>query len=145
MKVIVNDLSGAEFPEREISLLCELISENERTPQEAVVSITAVDEGSMAELNSTYTGREGCTDVLSFPMMERDGDELLLGDVVVCPIEVARRASEYGVGKGAELLYVVAHGLLHLLGYEDETAEGWSTMDRKVREYLSLAFEEGQR
>jgi probable rRNA maturation factor len=57
-------------------------------------------------------GEEGATDVLSFPMDE-DG---LLGDVVIAPAEAARNNPDVE----AELRLLVAHGVLHLLGYDHE-------------------------
>lgn len=138
MRILVNNLSGSELDEEAISNVCSKVLQGEGASFRSVVSVTAVEEEHMTELNRCYTGREGCTDVLSFPMGEWDGDALLLGDVVICPTEVARRASEYGVPPGKELLYVAAHGVLHLLGYDDDTEEGWINMDRKARSYLDL-------
>jgi rRNA maturation RNase YbeY len=144
LKVLVNNLSSGELEEKGIYLICRKVLEGEGASPRSTVSVTAVDEEHMAELNLTYTGREGCTDVLSFPMGEEDGEDLLLGDVVICPSEVARRAPEYRVPPGSELLYVVAHGILHLLGYDDDTEEGWRNMDDKARQYLGVRVEEEQ-
>ncbi|MEJ5185859.1 MAG: rRNA maturation RNase YbeY [Candidatus Geothermincolales bacterium] len=141
MKVLVNNLSQAELDEESVSVICERILRAEGAPPSTVVSVTAVDEGQMADLNLSYTGREGCTDVLSFPMGEKDGKDYLLGDVIICPMEVERRAKEYDVPPGMELSYVVAHGLLHLMGYRDDTEEGWNIMDLKVRQFLDIGVE----
>ena len=91
---------------------------------ELSVSLVELDE--MEHLHVRYLGEPGPTDVLSFPMDEDD----LLGDVVLCPA-FARRA---GDDVAAELRLLVAHGVLHLLGYDHE-AEGdrramWDLQER---------------
>lgn len=79
------------------------------------------------------------TDVISQPI----GDELpdgtrYLGEVIINEEQVRRQAREYGVSEAQELARVVAHGVLHLLGYEDETPEKRAQMkaieDAVVRE-----------
>jgi probable rRNA maturation factor len=79
---------------------------------EGELSLSFVTSEEMADLHATYMGEEGPTDVLSFPMDE-DG---LLGDVVISPAEAARNNPDVE----AELRLLVAHGVLHLLGYDHE-------------------------
>ncbi len=95
------------------------------------VSISLVGEDEMADLHQRYLGEEGPTDVLSFPIGERDPEGvLLLGDVVICPV-AARAASG---DPAAELRLLIVHGILHLLGYdherEEERAEMWTRQER---------------
>lgn len=95
-----------------------------------------VDGEEMAGLNEKYLGREGATDVLSFSLGEEDGGAYLLGDVVVCPQEAARRTELYGVGRGEEVLLALVHGILHLTGHDDEDEEGNREMDARQRALL---------
>lgn len=92
---------------------------------EGELSLSLVTPEEMSHLHLTYMGEQGPTDVLSFPMDE-DG---LLGDVVICPQEAAR--SELDLP--AELRLLVAHGVLHLLGYDHESEgdrrEMWARQD----------------
>ena len=78
------------------------------------VAVSFVDAQEIAALNREHRGKEGPTDVLSFPV---DGDgpvlgERELGDVVVCPEHTA------------DLTEAVVHGVLHLVGMDHETDEG---------------------
>ena len=67
------------------------------------------------------------TDVLSFPIDEEDdlaGVTRMLGDVVVCIPILERQAAEHDVAAGAELVDLLVHGTLHLLGYDHEEDDG---------------------
>jgi len=79
----------------------------------------------MVELNRAYMGREGTTDVLSFPLYESprefpDDREFLLGDIVIDPLRAAEQARYYGITLRQELRRLLVHGLLHLAGYDHE-------------------------
>ncbi len=79
------------------------------------VAVSFVSPERIAELNLTWRGKVGPTDVLSFPIDEDDEDpfgERELGDVFICP--------EYTV----DLMEAVVHGVLHLTGMDHETDEG---------------------
>jgi len=104
------------------------------------VSVTAVEEAEMAELNQGYRGREGSTDVLSFALNEGEGGEVggyWLGDIVVCPAVAARHAAEVGRPVADEVRWVLIHGLLHLLGYDHERG-GSEARDMREREQWLL-------
>ncbi|MEA2246866.1 MAG: putative rRNA maturation factor [Solirubrobacteraceae bacterium] len=78
------------------------------------VAIEYVGEGRISELNAEHRGKQGPTDVLSFPIDET-GDPLgprELGDIVICP------------AKTADLREAVVHGALHLTGMDHETDDG---------------------
>jgi probable rRNA maturation factor len=83
------------------------------------VSIALVDADEMKRLNRSYTGRDGLTDVLAFPM----GEEELLGDVVICPARAMAESETRSCSPMDELLLYAVHGTLHLLGYDDQGDE----------------------
>ena len=74
----------------------------------------------MSELNSQFRGIESTTDVLSFPAGESDpeSDEIYLGDVIISYTQAAGQAKKGGHSIESELLLLVVHGMLHLLGYD---------------------------
>ena len=79
------------------------------------ISVTFCSMTAIAELNQKYLNQEGSTDVIAFNLGEGNRP---LGDVYICP-EIARRsAEEYGVSPREELLRLVVHGVLHVLGYD---------------------------
>ena len=87
------------------------------------VSILLTDDEQIAALNSHYRSIDGPTDVLSFSLIE--GEEFIdpstikaLGDVVISIDYAGRQAAEQGHSLEHELDVLLAHGLLHLLGYD---------------------------
>lgn len=103
---------------------------------EAELSVALVDVPAMAELNATWRGREGPTDVLSFSLLEGEGAEhrgALLGDVVLCVPVAASQARALGHGLDEELLRLLIHGTLHLLGFDHEREDEAAAMQSEER------------
>ena len=102
--------------------------------REAELTLRIVDEAESAELNQTYRGRPGPTNVLSFPFEAPPGLELpLLGDLVICAPVVEREAAAQGKPPRAHWAHMVVHGILHLLGYDH-----MSETDAQVMEALEI-------
>jgi len=85
---------------------------------DAMLSITFVGKAAISRLNRRYLGHHGPTDVISFGLARTGKRGAVVGDVYICA-EVARdNAREQGIGAGEELLRLVVHGTLHVLGYD---------------------------
>ena len=92
------------------------------------VAVEFVDAERIAELNREWRGKEGPTDVLSFPLDEEGPvfGTRELGDVVICPAYTE------------DLLEAVVHGVLHLTGMDHETDEGeMLALQAEIRSWLS--------
>lgn len=92
---------------------------------EAELGINFIDVEPMTELHMKWMDEPGPTDVLSFPMDElRPGSstdpegEGILGDIVVCPEVASQQAEMAGHRPIDEILWLVAHGVLHLVGFD---------------------------
>ena len=86
--------------------------------KDAMISITFVGRATMSRLNKRYLGHQGPTDVISFGLDRIGKTGAVLGDIYICP-EVARdNARRQRISAGEELLRLVIHGTLHVLGYE---------------------------
>lgn len=85
------------------------------------ISVSFVDNKEIKELNKIYRNKDVETDVLSFPM-EDEGflhQQLpMLGDIVISTEKVISQAKEYNHSFKRELLYLVAHSMFHLMGYD---------------------------
>jgi rRNA maturation RNase YbeY len=94
----------------------------------------------MRALNAYYRGIERPTDVLSFSMSEGNGPApgTVLGDIVICVPKALSQSKEYGVPFSEELLRLLVHGLLHLLGYDHERGPYQKKkMQKKEKELLN--------
>ena len=133
-----------------------LIAEGVRGSAE--LSLLFVDEEVIAELNRVHMGKNGPTDVLSFPIdavlvddspgpghvsrgpdrpqADRDDHPLLLGDVVLCPAVAERQAPDHAGTFDDELALLVTHGVLHVLGYDHADTDEKSRMQARERTLL---------
>src|SRR5437868_14506499 len=86
--------------------------------KDAMLSITFVGSAAISRLNRRYLGHHGPTDVISFRLDRIGRRGAVVGDVYICA-EVARHnARRQGVSAGEELLRLVVHGTLHVLGHD---------------------------
>jgi probable rRNA maturation factor len=126
----------------------------EDCPYEACVSIILTDNEAIHQVNLETREIDRPTDVLSFPMneypapgdfseLEEDPDsfdpdtgELLLGDMMISVEKVQEQAAAYGHSETRELAFLVAHSMLHLMGYDHEEDEERLDMERRQREIL---------
>jgi probable rRNA maturation factor len=99
------------------------------------ISILLVDSGRIADLNRRYLDGSGPTDVLAFPVdglitepPAAGGPPVLIGEVVLSPEVALQQAPPGPDGLGSELDLLVAHGVLHLLGYDHDTEEAAAAM-----------------
>jgi probable rRNA maturation factor len=107
------DVIGAGLPAAKVAEACSLAAASAGI-EEGHVAVEFVDAARIAELNGTHRGKEGPTDVLSFPVDEAEAPRgpRELGDVVICPAHTH------------DLLEAVVHGVLHLTGMDHETDDG---------------------
>ncbi len=95
------------------------------------LSVVFVDPETIRDYNRTYRQTDAYTDVMAFP-----GEGDYLGDLVLCPQIIEENALEFGFSFEEELRFVLVHGILHLLGYTDYTAEEKQQMYDKQNEIL---------
>ena len=107
--------------------------------KDAMLSITFVSRATISGLNRRYLGHHGPTDVISFGLGRIGRRGAVIGDVYICA-EVARdNAKRQGIAAGEELLRLVVHGTLHVLGYDhpDGASRTTSRMWRKQERILA--------
>ncbi len=84
--------------------------------QKKMVSVAFVGERKIRILNKAYRGVDRVTDILSF-----DGEDDDLGELVICNAKIKRQGPKFGHTPRQELIFIIIHGLLHLIGDNDET------------------------
>ena len=103
------------------------------------VTILLADDAAVAELNANFRQKEGSTNVLAFPAPPNP--EYHLGDIALAFGVCAREADEQGKPLAAHLQHLVAHGVLHLVGYDHQTdaqAEAMEDLERTIMDRLGL-------
>ena len=110
------------------------------------ISVTLTDEENIRKINKEYRNIDKATDVLSFPMFEReeiseilnDKDiEYVLGDTIICIPIVEKQAIEYGHAFEREFAYMLVHSFYHLLGYDHIIEEDKKEMREKEENILT--------
>lgn len=147
--------------------LAEHVLAAEGVRGDAELSILFVDEQAIADLNKRFVGKDGPTDVLSFPIDEEPveggrspdsggsgpgdvqnepGDlPTLLGDIVICPAVAARNVAD-GIHDDRaktyddELALLVVHGILHLMGMDHVDDDEATAMEKREQELLDKFF-----
>ncbi|MDQ3985874.1 MAG: rRNA maturation RNase YbeY [Actinomycetota bacterium] len=123
--------------ESRLALLATHVMQSEDIDDSVELSILLVTEDHIKQLNRRFANEDRSTDVLAFPMMEDDDDEEnLLGDVVVCPPVAQRQAASMNHSLERELDVLTVHGTLHLLGYDHQTPQDKTEMDRRTDSIL---------
>ena len=106
------------------------------------LSIRIVDERESQELNQTFRGSSGPTNVLSFPFDAEIPEPLsLIGDVVICAPVVAREAEQQNKELKAHWAHMIVHGVLHLQGYDhqnDTEAVIMETLETEIMQKLGF-------
>ena len=151
MLLIENEQNNHEFTaelENVIRLVCDKALSYEGFEEEAEISVTIVDNNEIREINKEHRNIDAPTDVLSFPMLEFDedgnalieydfdGEEIVLGDIVISMDRAIEQANAYGHSLKREIAFLTAHSMLHLLGYDHMEPEEEKEMFRKQEEIL---------
>ena len=153
-----------EEGELKLSLPCEELArtvieaalDDVGCPYEAEVNLLLTMNEQIHEMNLEFRGIDRATDVLSFPMTEfpspadyayLDTDdssfdpetgELMLGNIVISKERAKEQAEEYGHSVEREFAFLIAHSMLHLLGYDHMEDEERLVMEKKQREVLEI-------
>lgn len=130
--------------------------DSENCPYEASVNVLLTDNERIHAMNHQYRGIDRPTDVLSFPNVDYsspadfsgiegtiedyfdpESGELCLGDIVISVEKVYEQAKEYGHSPLREYAFLIAHSMLHLLGYDHIESEEATLMEQKQEEILN--------
>ena len=139
---------GIEYEELAKKVVQKVL-DMEGCPYDAQVNLVLTDNEEIQRVNTEFREIPAPTDVLSFPMIpfetpadyaiveedesyfDLDTDELLLGDIMISVDKVFAQAEEYGHSVTREFCFLVAHSMLHLLGYDHMTPEEAVVMENK--------------
>jgi probable rRNA maturation factor len=102
------------------------------------VSILFVNEDEMTKQHVRWMNEPGPTDVMSFPMDDivlQDSKlrkkQAILGDIIICPAVALKDAKEQGINPAYHLVFLITHGVLHLLGQDHQEASQRVVMQKR--------------
>ena len=154
-------LENEEGPELDLNyteianLVTEGVLDYENCPYESQVELLLTNNDEIQRINNEFRGIDRPTDVLSFPMIEYESPadfssleeddsnfdpetgELILGNIVISKEKVLAQAEEYGHSVKREFAFLIAHSMLHLLGYDHMVPEEAAVMEKKQEEALT--------
>lgn len=149
MEVYIDDRQESVYITEELKkLLIDVVESAAKSEgfEDVEVSISIVDDEEIRKLNKEYRGIDRATDVLSFPMMDFEGDDaiiqeatdiVMLGDIVISAERAKAQAADYGHSFEREMAFLTVHGMFHLMGYDHEKPEDASIMRAKEEKILS--------
>lgn len=146
-----------------VSKVASTALKNQNCPYEAEINVLITDSEGIRTYNREYRDMDKETDVLSFPAVDYekpadfslvrehemdyinpDTDELFLGDIMLCTERIQSQARDYGHSELREFAFLIAHSMLHLLGYDHMTKEEEEQMfslQEKILEELGIVRE----
>lgn len=146
MNIAVSEAKGSRIHEAALRDFAASILSAEGVADSASLSISFVDSSEIADLNERFMGKQGPTDVLSFPIEDAapgtppsspaGGPPLELGDIFICVNVVADHAESFGVAFEDELYLMVAHGVLHILGWDHQNDADARMMETREAKHL---------
>ena len=131
---IFNTQAQNRLPSAQIKKLIRGIADAESSLKIGNVSVIFMDGRSMRALNKKFLRHDYVTDVISFDLSSQTSLE---GEIYVCFEQAAKQAKEYKVPVSNELLRLVAHGMLHILGYDDRSQKQRNAMLSLGDRYIS--------
>lgn len=136
--------------------VAEAVLDQEGCPYEACVNVILTGDEEIRSANRQFRQIDRSTDVLSFPMVDfpapasyefleedpgcfhPDTGELLMGDIMISIPTAVRQAAAYGHGILREYAFLIAHSMLHLLGYDHMEEEERVLMEKKQEQVLNV-------
>jgi len=141
---VINTTKQKPIPKRRITELTNLIFTGEK--KTGSVNVVLIGDKRMKTLNTRYRGTNRTTDVLSFSLDDDEGDQPPLaefpiaGEIYISVPQAQKHAKSKKHSLSDEILFLVSHGLLHLVGYTHDTTRKFERMlDKQIR-YLNRLY-----
>lgn len=153
MNILIDDhndwLVGQPNMVKIIENVIKATLEEESFSMDVEISVTLTDDATIKDINFNYRNIDKVTDVISFPQInwENDknkpndytkltGEDIILGDIVISVVQLAKQAKEYNHSQEREFGFLVAHSMFHLLGYDHISENGEREMITKQEKVL---------
>ena len=148
-EIVYKDIEGKKEYDKIVKKVIEQCYEEEGIENSKLyITVTLTTPDNIQKINKQYRGLDKATDVLSFPMFEKEelvqkiekkdyNHEDVLGDIIISIERVKEQAKEYNHSFERELSYMIVHGFYHLMGYDHIKEEDKILMRPKEEKILS--------
>ena len=148
MTVLIDNRTDFDISEYE-KLFNDVVAESlryEEFDENCEISLSIVDNDEIQAINKQFRNIDSATDVLSFPLLTfeedevcdvNENDEIMLGDIIISIDRAQEQAEEFGHGLKRELAFLTAHSMLHLLGYDHMVEDEEKVMFKKQEDILN--------
>lgn len=143
MDVSISGMRPANVQAEDIHRVLKCVLRATHKASKGSVSVAFVSDVRMRDLNRRWRHKNKTTDVLSFaspamPALQTSAQHL--GDIFVSPVTVRREAQRRSIDFQEEILRVIAHGMLHLIGYDHATEDEEAAMFKLQERSVECAF-----
>ncbi len=138
---VIRRTAVSEPDDRRLESIVRHTLESEGADGEWIMSVVFVDDSEMTRMHGDFMNIPDPTDIMTFPS-DPDMDGVVGGDLVISSDSARAQAPEFGHSHAEELEFLVVHGLLHLLGWNDETSAERSAMLARQAEILATFGQE---
>jgi probable rRNA maturation factor len=126
----INNRTKAKLNKRKIEEAVSIfLKKNKKVKKD--VSIAIIGDKKMKEFNKKYRGIDKITDILSFK-----GEENFLGELIINYAQIKRQAKKFSNTPDQEFIFILIHGLLHLIGFDDKTEKDREFMIKKGEDFI---------
>jgi probable rRNA maturation factor len=126
----INNRTKAKLNKRKIEEAVSIfLKKNKKVKKD--VSIAIIGDKKMKKLNKKYRGIDKTTDILSFK-----GEENFLGELIINYAQIKRQAKKFSNTPDQEFIFILIHGLLHLIGFDDKTEKDREFMIKKGEKFI---------
>jgi probable rRNA maturation factor len=126
-----------QAPRKRLDQVAAAIIKGENLPASCSVNVILCSDAAIRRLNREYLGKDRPTDVMAFTLK----DAGLLGEVYISLERARVQAPRFGLTYNQEVVRLLVHGAVHLLGYDHETAVEKALMEKREARYCKLGHE----
>lgn len=123
------------FEEADVQAVLKEIEQKEKVAYQAI-EIVFVDESGIVDINKEHLQRDYITDIISFRYDEDSSNQQIEGTLYCCAPRISEQSREFDTPESTEFLRVMIHGLIHLIGYDDQTEDDKNQMTELENFYL---------
>lgn len=134
MKIEINNRTKSKLDLKLISQAINAFGRSRKISHKEI-SVAFVGDAEIKKLNRTYRSLNQATDVLAFA-----GEGDFFGEIIIDYNQIKRQAGRFGNSAKREVVFILVHGLLHLLGYDDKTEKDRLKMIKMGEEFIKNNF-----